>query len=311
MSDAAPKIDRAVCVGEQTSGIRHPGVGQQLSGLFSVSHPFPSGMFVIAVGLLSWMAASSAHRSEDPAKLVLLLAGVACTQIAVGAVNDVRDLELDRESRPTKPIVRGAITPRQALILASVTTLAVFVLVTPLGLGALVLCLLLEALGLAYDLGLKSTPLSALLFAVFFPVLPLLAWTVFGAQQTYLFWLVPVLALLGVTMNVSNSLPDLEDDVKYGIGGFPHLLGVRGGLVAVASLPLVSLAMMWALSLLDVVPARLPTLLIASVAGLVAATTAAALVFWTPEPRALRTTFMIQSFGVFGLGVGWLAAISL
>jgi 4-hydroxybenzoate polyprenyltransferase len=285
-------------------------IREQLLGVLLVTHPIPSAMYVVGMGLFSWLAAVAAHHSIAPGRLVLLLAGVACAEIAIGATNDVRDLALDSVSRPEKPIVRGWITARQAAILAWAAAAGVFIFMTPLGLVPLILCLLIEALGLAYDFGLKGTPFSALLFAGWFPLIPLLAWDVSGKYQRFLPWLVPLGALLGVAMNVANSLPDLEDDLAHGVGGLPHLLGMRLSLAAAWGLPLVTLALIWLLDLTSAVPAHLPWMLLATAASLLSVGLAAALFVRRPEPATLRTTFIIQALGVVGLGTGWLAAVA-
>jgi 4-hydroxybenzoate polyprenyltransferase len=180
----------------------------------------------------------------------------------------------------------------------------------PLGPLALILGILIEGLGLAYDFGLKGTPVSALLYAVYFPLIPLLAWTVFGHWQPFLPWLLPVGALLGVAMNVANSLPDLEEDVAHGVGGLPHLLGARGSLAAAWGLPLVALLVIWVLHLSGAVPARAPGMAAATVATLLSIGAAIVLFTRRPEPATLRSTFIIQAVGVVGLGTGWLAAVA-
>lgn len=284
------------------------GVRERLLGLVLVTHPIPSSMYVVAVGLFSWLAATAAHRTIDGHKVVLVLAGVACAQIAIGSTNDYFDRRLDAVSRPDKPIVRGLILPRHAITLACVASASLILLMAPLGVQALLLGILIEGLGLAYDFGLKGTPASALLYAVYFPLIPLLAWTVFGHWQPFLLWLLPVGALLGVAMNVANSLPDLEEDMAQGVGGLPHLLGRRCSLAVAWSLPLVTLGLLWALNGSGAVPARLPGMVVATTASVLSVGAAIILFVRHPKPRTLRFTFIIQALGVVGMGAGWLAA---
>jgi 4-hydroxybenzoate polyprenyltransferase len=267
-------------------------------------------MYVVAVGVFSWLAAIAAHHTLQPARLALVLAGVACAQIAIGATNDYCDRELDALSRPDKPIVRGLITPRHAIRLAGFASLGLLLLMTPLGLAALILGLFVEGLGLAYDLGLKGTPASALLYAVYFPLIPLLAWVVFGRWQSFLPWLLPLGALLGVAMNIANSLPDLQDDLARGVRGLPHVLGMRRGLAVAWALPLAALALVWALDLSGVVPGHVPGMVAATVAAVLSVGLAAALFARRPRPATLRLTFIIQALGVVGLSTGWLAAVA-
>jgi 1,4-dihydroxy-2-naphthoate octaprenyltransferase len=117
-------------------------------------------------------------------------------------------------------------------------------------------------------------------------------------------------ALLGVAINVANSLPDLEEDVAFGVRGLPHLLGMRWGLAVAWGLPIVTLALIWTLDLSGAVPARLPAMIAATAATLLSVGLAAALFVLRPHPGTLRITFIIQALGVAGLAMGWLAAVA-
>ncbi|HYM28025.1 MAG TPA: UbiA family prenyltransferase, partial [Steroidobacteraceae bacterium] len=248
--------------------------------------------------------------SLELATLARVLVAMAGAQAAIGATNDLCDQPLDRLSRPEKPLVRGLIRPEHALLVALAGSAAVLLLLPKLGLLALLLGLLVEGLGLAYDLGLKRTPWSGLLYAIYFPLIPLLAWTVFGRWQPFLPWLVPIGAALGLAMNVSNSLPDLEADLAHGVRGLPHQLGVRRGLLLTWLTPPAAVALLWLLDLSRVVPARALGMWIATVFAVVTPVAAWALYRRCPVPRTLRTTFYIQALGVVGLGAAWLAAVA-
>ncbi|GAC1451126.1 MAG: hypothetical protein PVSMB4_10740 [Ktedonobacterales bacterium] len=287
-----------------------PGLGGRALGFLLVTHPIPSAMYVVAVGLFSWLAAAAAHRPLDPGTLARVLVAVACAQAAIGTTNDYCDRALDARAQPTKPLVRGLITPDQALVLMVACSAALLLLMTPLGLVALVLGLLIEAIGLAYDFGFKGTPVSGLLYAIYFPLIPLLAWVVFGRWQPFLPWVVPLGAALGVAMNVANSLPDLEEDAAQGVRGLPHLLGMRWGLAVAWGTPLAAVALLWALALSRVVPAHTAGMLVATGAAVLSVGLAVALYRLWPRPATLRRTFIVQALGVVALATGWLAAVA-
>ncbi|HEV2235888.1 MAG TPA: UbiA family prenyltransferase [Ktedonobacterales bacterium] len=276
-----------------------------------VTHPLPSLAYVIAVGGFAVVAAVAAHRSLDAGTLARVLVAVAGAQVAIGATNDLFDLPADTESQPAKPLVRGLITPDHALLVALGGSAALLLLLAPLGLLALTLGLLIEGLGLAYDFGLKRTPWSGLLFAIYFPLIPLLAWTVFGRWQPFLPWLLPVGAALGVAMNVANSLPDLEGDLAHGVRGLPHLLGLRRGLWVAWLTPPAVAALLWLLSLTGLVPAHAVDLTAATGFALASVASAYLLYQARPTPQTLRTTFFIQTIGVIGLAVAWLSGVAL
>jgi 4-hydroxybenzoate polyprenyltransferase len=76
-------------------------------------------------------------------------------------VNDVRDAEEDRRHplKRLRPVARGELPPRDALVLAGALVVVAVGLVTPLGLDALAYLAAFAALQLAYSLGLKHVVL--------------------------------------------------------------------------------------------------------------------------------------------------------
>lgn len=287
-----------------------PHVSQRLRGLLLVVHPLPSSMYVLAVWLFAVVAGAASGRPLAAGTVARVLLAVSCAQIAIGALNDYRDRALDAAAKPSKPIVRGWVAPREALTLVLLASAAALALALPLGLVALVLIALIEGLGVAYDLWFKGTLVSGMLFALYFPLIPLLAWAVFGRWQPFLPWLVPLGALLGVAMNVANTLPDLHSDMAGGIRGLPHRLGLRQGLLLAWLAPPLALALLWALDLTRVVPARGGALLAATAAGLLSVALAMLLYRRWPVPQTLRTSFYIQALGIVILATGWLAAVA-
>jgi heme o synthase len=295
----------------QAAGSRIIGIVRHLRGLVLVTHPLPSAMYVVMTAILAWLAAATVHTRPSAAPLTLVLLAVAGSQVAIGSVNDYCDRELDAAGhRQEKPLVSGLIRSWEAIVLAVVASLVVIIAIVPLGPIAFVLGLLIEGLGLAYDLRFKGTPVSAVLFALYFPLFPLLAWAVFGHWQPFLLWLVPFGAALGIAMNISNTLPDLETDRAAGMRGLPHLLGLRVGIALAWGIPLVILGAMWLLNLTDLVPAHSTGLIIASAGGMVAALLPPVLYLRQPSPRTLRLTFLLQSLGVLALAGGWIAAVA-
>jgi 4-hydroxybenzoate polyprenyltransferase len=198
-----------------------------------------------------------------------------------------------------------------ALVQVFVATALVLALFAPLGPLPLLLGALIEGLGVAYDLWFKGTLVSGLLYAVYFPLIPLLAWTVFGRYQPFLPWILPVGAALGLAMNIANSLPDLETDRQAGVRGLPHLLGLRRGLVVALVTPPVVALVMLALSFARWAPGNQLWLLVALLAGLVSALVPLVLYLRRPTSTTLRTNFYIQALGVVALATAWFAAVAL
>jgi 4-hydroxybenzoate polyprenyltransferase len=284
---------------------------QRLLGMILATHPIPSLMYVVAVALFSVLAAVSSGHAIAPTTLARVLVGVAGAQVAIGTLNDYMDRELDAQSRRSKPLVLGLITPRMALGQVISATILLLLLMMPLGWVALILGIFIEGLGLAYDLGLKRTPISGLLYAIYFPLIPLLAWAVFGTYQPFLLWVLPFGAALGLAMNIANSLPDLESDTQAGVRGLPHLLGLRNGLVIVWATPPLIYLVMLVLDLVGLVPARSLGLALAGVAATFPVALAALLYFRRPTAQTLRITFYIQALGVVAMSAAWFFAVAL
>lgn len=281
---------------------------QRLRGLLLLTHPLPSLMYVVATLALAFIAAASHRAVPSGFALARVAIAIACAEASIGALNDFRDRALDA-ARLDKPISRGWVTPRGAQILAVTSGAIALILFVSLGPVALALGVPILGLGYAYDLGLKGTPASAVLFALYFPLFPLLAWAVFGHWQPFLPWVVPLGAALGLALNVANALPDLEDDAAAGIRGLPHLLGWRARrLVAWGTPPLV-LGAMVVLAATGLVPARPAGLIVAAFGALLPSLAAPLLYRLRPVPRTLRTSFLLQGAGVILLGGGWLAAV--
>ena len=118
---------------------------------------------------------------------------------------------------------------------------------------------------------------------MYFPLFPLFAWAIFGHWQPFLLWLVPLGAALGIAMNISNTLPDLESDLAAGMHGLPHLLGLRWGLTLAWGLPLLVLASMWLLDFTGLVPAHGIGLVIATAGGLLSSALPPALYLRHPD----------------------------
>jgi 4-hydroxybenzoate polyprenyltransferase len=205
-----------------------------LRGFFLLSHPGPVMCYMIAVAVFASFALWPYFSWST---LSLILIGHLATQLSISFLNDYCDRERDVLSKKFKPIVAGLVRPREALIATFVcmAVMVVSLLWNPL---ALLISLLYLALGQGYNLGLKATPLSGLVFALFTPLVPLYAFV--GAENfmPLIFYQIPVAALTGVAFNLANSLPDIKEDAASGARTLAVVLGERGSLI-VCSLSLV------------------------------------------------------------------------
>src|SRR5258708_36808226 len=159
--------------------------------------------------------------------IALVIAAHAAMQIPIAMLNDYCDRRLDAASKPGKPIPRGLIHAREALISGFVMIAIMLILLIQLPLLALLVSLCYLVLGQAYNLGLKSTPFSGIVFALAMPLIPLYAFARIGRVPYVLFWLIPTGFLLGIALNLAYSLPHIEQDAANGAKTLAVVLGVK------------------------------------------------------------------------------------
>jgi 4-hydroxybenzoate polyprenyltransferase len=186
-------------------------------------HPGPS---LLVTACFVAAAAAAHHRLPDPVTALRLVGIMLPIQFAIGALNDLCDRDLDHVARPEKPLVSGALSPA----VAGTVTLAGFAL--GLGVAAtfqlptLPLAAACAAAGIGYDLGFKRGALSWLPYWVGFACLPLTAGAAVEKLSLRVAVAAPPLALvLALSLQLANSLPDIEGDVRGGSAGLAVRLG--------------------------------------------------------------------------------------
>ncbi|NUK32401.1 UbiA family prenyltransferase [Streptomyces lunaelactis] len=192
-------------------------------GLARSCHPGP----VVAVTSLATALAVSAGLGG--ARCALIGAAVLAGQLSVGWCNDAFDAQRDAAvGRRGKPVADGAVS-RSAVWAAA---FAALLLCVPLSLacGLLAGMVHLAAVVAAwlYNLKLKATALSWLPYVVGFGGLPAVVALSLPGHPRPAWWAVTAGALLGVAAHLGDVLPDIGDDLKTGLRGLPHRLGVTG-----------------------------------------------------------------------------------
>ena len=185
-------------------------------------HPLPS----LAVTTLT--AGLTVLAGLPPGRGILVTAAVLTGQLSIGWSNDYLDAERDQAvGRSDKPVAAGDVTPRVAGIAAVVAVSLTFVLSAALGWPGGAAVVGTAACGWAYNLGVKSTVLSWLPYAIAFGLLPAVATLSDSPPRWPPAWALAAGALLGVAAHLANVLPDLRDDQATGVRGLPHRLGEK------------------------------------------------------------------------------------
>ncbi|WP_426243319.1 UbiA family prenyltransferase [Nocardioides sp. LHG3406-4] len=202
-----------------TRTTRGPG---SAAALLRAAHPGPS----IAVSAMA--GALGVAGQLDAGRTALVVAAVLTGQLSIGWSNDLIDRERDRRvGRRDKPLASGELAAATVRLACGLSLAATVVLSLGCGVGAGLLHLALVAAGWVYNLGVKSTALSWLPYAVAFGGLPVFVALVEPGAGPPPVWVPIAGALLGVGAHLVNALPDLADDEATGVRGLPHRIGAR------------------------------------------------------------------------------------
>src|SRR6266700_9770 len=265
-------------------------LNERLLGFFLLSHPGPVLVHILAVTIFTLLAAWP--RFVWPI-VALVIGAHAAMQISIAMLNDYCDRDLDAQGKPGKPIPRGLVTPRGALIGGLSMIALMLVLLIPLPPLALLCSVCYLALGQGYNLRLKSTPLSGVVFALAMPLIPLYAFVGVGRTLPFLFWLVPVGCLLGVALNLANSLPDIPGDAAKGARTLAVALGMKGSFIACPLLIALSALLIAVLTVTQAIPAQSLIVILALV--LTCLSVAAMIIFFGPmKPLWTRKVYFYQ-----------------
>ena len=264
-----------------------------------VVHPFPS---LLNAGLVLGLAAIAGGSVSTVAALTVAMLGI---QFCIGAVNDIADVRLDERTKPWKPIPAGLVTMPTARSIAIATGAAALLAALTQGLLVTAMTGVMLGCGLLYDLRLKPTAWAWLCFSVAFSILPIYAW--YGAVQQLpplAQFVIPLAALAGPALQLSNGIVDLERDEAGGITTLATGLGRRRSLAVIALL----LAVIYTVAWITLVPggpliSRAVVVVATGVAVLGVVLSAAR------SPSARGAGWTAQAVAIALLALGWLGAI--
>ena len=216
-----------------------------LSALWIASHGFP-GAHLLAVFTLG----------------TILMRSAGC------CVNDVADREFDRHVKRTaqRPVTRGAVSVREALVLGAVLALAAFALVLTTNATAIAWSFVALAIAIAYPYAKRfiSMPQAVLGVAFSFGIpmafaavqsrVPVLAWVLLLGN---LFWV--------LAYDTEYAMVDRDDDLKIGMKTSAITLGRAD--VAVIMLCYAAYLGIWAAVLVERVPVLAVALAMAAAAA--------------------------------------------
>lgn len=216
--------------------------GGAIRSLIFMGHPGPS---LLVTGVLVAIAGLAERRLPDGMLVLQLVGAMLPVQLCIGVINDVVDLPADGVAKPHKPLVRGVVARSTAtwvgVVLGAIgLASAATINLATLGLDALAL-----GAGLAYDLGLRRTPLSWVPWWGGMAVLPLEGYASVGSIPSRLLVLIPLSALIAIGLHFANALPDIDGDKSAGRRSLPVLAGAArsrlAGPVSIAAAGVIAL----------------------------------------------------------------------
>jgi 4-hydroxybenzoate polyprenyltransferase len=217
--------------------------------------------------LTTLLAAQAAPHGIGP---VLTAPALLAGQLSIGWSNDACDAAKDAAAgRTDKPLARGDISARAVWAAACISAAAGLALALVIGPVTAALYLLVVAPGWAYNLGLKSSLWSGLMYLLGFGPLPAYAASTLPGHPAPRWQVTVAAGLLGLGAHFANVLPDLAADKATGVGGLPQRVAAEWGPPVVRAVALVLLLVASVLLLLGAtrrwvaIPALIAALLLA------------------------------------------------
>lgn len=276
-----------------------------LRGFFWLCHPGPVVFFGIAVTAFALLASWP----RVPWKLLgFAIAAHLVMQLSISIFNDYCDRQRDRWSEKNKPIVRGLVRPREALIAGLVLMAMMVLLLLPLNRVALVVSVLYLALGQSYNLGLKTTPFGGLAVALAIPLIPVYAFVAVNHFVPLALWQIPITVLLGLALHLANATPDLDQDTANRSRNLAVMLGRKRSIIATSALIVLAAFLMIVFAVAGLVPV-LPLILLPSLLLALLATGLLSVFFGAQRThQADQNYFYLVVLTCLVLAGGWIAS---
>ena len=235
-----------------------------------------------------------------------LLGAMFGGQLAIGAVNELVDVELDRVSKPEKPIPAGLVSERGAWIMTGAGLVVMAVLSITFGVTPFLLSTLGTGAGIAYSLWFKRTIWSWIPYLIALPLLPIWVWAALGEIDPGMFAVYPAGAAAVIAVQIAQSLPDVEGDRKANVRTLAVALGARRARLACWGAMLLAAALAAGLApWLTDSPGRV-WIAAALACGLVALNA----LLWRRDARlGVMACFPCIAMSAVILGVGWATAL--
>jgi 4-hydroxybenzoate polyprenyltransferase len=191
-------------------------------GIFLLMWPALWALWIAGAGSPSWIV------------VLIFVAGVVLMRSAGCAINDFADRKVDARVRRTRerPIAAGLVSPREAVGVFLILSLAAFGLVLFLNLQTIVLSVVALALAVIYPFMKRYSQLPQLfLGAAFGWAVPMAFSAITGALPPVAWWLFAATVVWALVYDTQYAMADREDDLKIGVKSSAILFGRRDRLI--------------------------------------------------------------------------------
>ncbi|MDQ3524318.1 MAG: UbiA family prenyltransferase [Chloroflexota bacterium] len=282
---------------------QRPSFRQVVHGYLVLPHAVPIIVVMTATAAFALVAASGWPGLGQMARLLGAMFG---GQIAIGAVNELVDVELDRVAKPDKPIPAGLVSEHGARIMAITGVSVMTVLSLTFGVDAFLLCALGTGAGVVYSFWFKRTIWLWIPYLVALPLLPIWVWTALSEVDPGMFAIYPIGAAAVIAVQIAQSLPDVRADQESGVRTLAVALGSSRARNACWGAMILAASLAAALApLLTTQPGRVWIGAVATY-GLVGLNA----FLWSRNARAgTMACFPCVAVSAGILGIGWTAAL--
>ncbi len=187
----------------------------------------PIGIYLLLWPTL-WALAIAGEGAPDPWVLFVFVTGVVLMRSAGCAINDYADRDIDRYVARTRerPLTCGKLSPKEALLVFAVLSLAAFLLVLTLNPLTVKLSLVGVLLAAIYPFTKRYTYLPQVFLGAAFGWAVPMAWAAETGSVSRITWLLYLATLLWtVAYDTVYAMVDREDDLKIGVKSTAILFG--------------------------------------------------------------------------------------
>ncbi|MEJ7902346.1 MAG: UbiA family prenyltransferase, partial [Thermomicrobiales bacterium] len=193
-------------------------------GYLVLPHAVPIVVVMSATAAFALIAARGWPGAGPMSWLLLAMFG---GQLAIGAVNEIFDADLDAQTKPTKPIPAGLVSRRGAwaVTIAGLVTMTLASLT--FSVPVFLVCALGTGVGIAYSVWFKRTIWAWIPYLIALPLLPIWVWLALSDVDPGLFAIYPIGAAAVVAVQIAQSIPDVAADAEGNVRTLAVALGLQ------------------------------------------------------------------------------------